>query len=167
LSKRYLEVWLDPSTSLLYHLAMNQADCNYRISAKAIIFEDETKQRFLICQEDNGHWELPGGGIDHGASAQDDIPREIDEEMGLATSFVDDSPIAFFTFYTKKYDKWFANVCFETKVKNLDFTPSSECQEIRFVNVDEALVLDNTLVTVTNSAKCYKLYLQNHPVEQT
>lgn len=31
-----------------------------------------------------------------------------------------------------------ANVLYETKVKDFDFTPSSECQEIRFFTIEEA-----------------------------
>ncbi|MEK7447217.1 MAG: NUDIX domain-containing protein [Patescibacteria group bacterium] len=34
--------------------------CQYRVSAKAII-EDESG-KILLIQEENGLWELPGGG---------------------------------------------------------------------------------------------------------
>lgn len=38
-------------------------DCFYRISIKALIL-NEARDKFLICQEDNGKWELPGGGLE-------------------------------------------------------------------------------------------------------
>ena len=53
----------------------------YRISAKALILDDQ--KRFLLVKEDNGLWELPGGGIDHGDTPLETIKREIKEEMGI------------------------------------------------------------------------------------
>jgi 8-oxo-dGTP diphosphatase len=37
--------------------------CYYRISVKALIL-DETRTKFLVVQELDGRWELPGGGLD-------------------------------------------------------------------------------------------------------
>lgn len=117
-----------------------QLDCHYRVSAKALVYEDESKQKFLICQEDNGKWEFPGGGLDHGETPQADIPREIDEEMGLEVLSVAPWPTAFLTFDSQH--GWMANVLYETRLNDLKFTPSSECMAIKFVNAEEALAMD-------------------------
>ena len=69
----------------------------YRVSVKALIL-NETCDKFLICKEDNGKWELLGGGLDWGADIKSELTREIQEEMGLVTTWIVDRPSYFFTF---------------------------------------------------------------------
>ncbi len=38
-------------------------ECIYRVSVKALIL-NENRDKFLIIQENNGWWDLPGGGLD-------------------------------------------------------------------------------------------------------
>lgn len=54
-------------------------DCFYRVSVKCLI--ENKSGDFLLCLEDNGFWDIPGGGIDHGEDTQEAIRREIFEEM--------------------------------------------------------------------------------------
>ncbi|MFM2423678.1 MAG: hypothetical protein RLZZ70_63 [Candidatus Parcubacteria bacterium] len=113
----------------------------YRISAKALIL-DETRTKFLIAKEDNGKWELPGGGLDWGEKPQEGIVREIKEEMGLTVTYVAKNP-SYFTVMQRDTDGcWVANIIYETAVENLEFTPSEECVELRFVSPHEASILD-------------------------
>ena len=56
---------------------MQQA--HYRISAKALIWDDDG--RVLLCRESSGVWDLPGGGLDHGEDVVSCIEREVSEEM--------------------------------------------------------------------------------------
>lgn len=108
---------------------MTVPECFYRISVKALILDDQN--RFLLVKEDNGHWELPGGGLDFGESPQEGLKREIWEEMRLETSYVAPQPSYFFT--TPNHNGVFiANVMYETRMVNLDFVPSAECVEIGF-----------------------------------
>ena len=37
-------------------------DSFYRVSVKGLILDDS--RRFLLICSDNGHWDLPGGGLD-------------------------------------------------------------------------------------------------------
>ena len=108
-------------------------DCFYRVSVKAFIL-NETRDKFLICEEESGVWELPGGGLDHGMTPQEDLPREIREEMGLSVTKVADNPCYFITDQTLNSKTWIVNVLYETEVEHLEFTPSDECVNIRFVN---------------------------------
>lgn len=108
-------------------------DCFYRISIKALIL-NETRDKFLIALEENGWWELPGGGLEWGGTPQSDLPREISEEMGLKTLWVADSPSYFLTDKKENDPRWFANLLYETKLENLNFTSSDECVAIKFVN---------------------------------
>lgn len=108
----------------------------YRVSIKGIAV-DETG-RFLLAKEDNGKWELLGGGLDHGEDPIAGLKREIAEETGLEVTQVSASPKYFLT--TKRYsaETFLANVIYEIKLKDLNFTPSDECQELRFFTVSEA-----------------------------
>jgi 8-oxo-dGTP pyrophosphatase MutT (NUDIX family) len=113
--------------------------CFYRVSAKALVL-DETRTKFLVVQESDGRWELPGGGIDHGENAPDALRREIHEEMGLTALSVNSQPSYLLTFLnTTGY--WYINALFEVSVTNLNFTPSQECISLRFVDREEALLL--------------------------
>ncbi|MBI2030394.1 NUDIX hydrolase [Candidatus Kaiserbacteria bacterium] len=116
-------------------------DCFYRISIKALIL-NETRDKFLIVKEENGKWELPGGGLDWNVSPQDDVKREIKEEMGIDVTWVAKHPSYFLTDLSGLPEKPRANVLYEVKVGSLDFTPSDECIELRFVSAEEARQLE-------------------------
>jgi ADP-ribose pyrophosphatase YjhB (NUDIX family) len=116
---------------------MEIPECFYRVSIKALVL-NETRDKFLICKEDSGYWELPGGGLDWGTTPQEDLPREIREEMGLGVAWISDNPSYFLTGQqTTRPEIRIANVVYETKLENLNFTPSDECLEIRFVNKND------------------------------
>ncbi len=114
----------------------NILKCFYRISIKALILDE--KKRFLLIKEENGKWELPGGGLDFGEKAQDCLIREIKEEMGLDLIFIDENPSYFLT-SQKENGQWISNIIYHTKVKNLNFIASDECIELRFFTKEEAL----------------------------
>ena len=111
----------------------------YRISAKALILDDQ--KRFLLVREENGLWEIPGGGIDHGEHPIETIKREIMEEMGLEV--LDVNPTIQYFVIAKALDNvWKSSVFYLTKLKNLEFTPTEECKEIRFFTKEEAERVD-------------------------
>lgn len=120
---------------------MEVPECFYRISIKALVL-NETKDKFLICQEENGMWDLPGGGLDWETKPQEDLQREIQEEMGLNITKVADRPSYFVTEMHVQKQLWKANVVYETELEHLNFTPSEECVNIRFVNKDEVAGLE-------------------------
>ena len=111
-------------------------ECFYRVSVKALVL-NETRDKFLICEEESGVWELPGGGLDWGMTPQEDLPREISEEMGLKVTKIADNPSYFITDQTLNHGVWIVNVIYETELENLDFTPSDECVNIKFVNKED------------------------------
>ncbi|AEL26746.1 NUDIX hydrolase [Cyclobacterium marinum] len=104
-------------------------DCFYRVSVKALICDKQN--RFLLVKEDNGFWELPGGGLDFGESPRDGLKREIWEEMKLNVTSISAQPSHFFTI--KNHNNIFiANAMYEVQLESLNFQPTSECVEIRF-----------------------------------
>ncbi len=132
----------------------------YRLSVKALIL-DETKTKFLLAQEDNGKWELPGGGLDWGEKPEEGITREIKEEMGLEVTFVANQPSYLTTAPRDSDGRWTANVLFETKVENLQFSPSDECVALQFVTKEEAASLD-LFITVKEFLKVFNP--ENHKI---
>lgn len=124
---------------------MEIPDCFYRISIKALVL-NETRDKFLICKEADGRWELPGGGLDWDIKPQEDLPRELMEEMGLKAVWIADNPSYFFTGRSNNHPKMrIANVVYETKLEHLNFTPSDECVEIKFVGPEEVKSMNTFL----------------------
>jgi len=131
----------------------NVPECFYRVSVKALVLS-ETKDKFLICEDENGVWELPGGGLDWGSTPQEEIKREIREEMGLVTTKVADNPSYFVTGQTLDRGAWIANVVYETELEHLNFTPSDECVSVKFVNKNDLKDL-NAFTTVKELADIF------------
>lgn len=107
----------------------------YRVSIKGLIL-NETKEKFAIVLEDNGWWELPGGGLDWGEKIENCLNREIKEEMGLIVTKINDSP-SYHLIGKNMKGNWTLNLVYEIEVEDLNFTPSEECQEIKFVSPKE------------------------------
>lgn len=107
----------------------------YRVSVKGIIIDDEG--RILLSLEDNGKWEMLGGGLDHDEDPIVCLKREIAEETGLVVTHVSPSPKYFVTCRRENADTYIANVIYEIKLQDLNFTPSDECQELRFFTTEE------------------------------
>lgn len=111
--------------------------CYYRVSVKALITGEGG--RFLLAKESDGTWDLLGGGLEHDENPVEAIEREVSEETGLTVTHVSPTPKYFVTALKPSADVYMANVIFEVTVKDLeDFTPSDECQELRYFNADEA-----------------------------
>ncbi|MGB4800862.1 MAG: NUDIX hydrolase [Candidatus Saccharimonadales bacterium] len=129
------------------------AQCYYRLSIKGI--EVDAVGRVLLAREDSGRWELLGGGLDHGESPHEGLRREIREETGLMVAHISAAPHYFLTCQRFNADTFVANVVYKIELENLDFTPSSECQELRFFSVQEM----STLPLFPNVEELRKLLL--------
>jgi ADP-ribose pyrophosphatase YjhB (NUDIX family) len=57
-------------------------DNRHSVSVAGVIIDDEGRA-LLIQRRDNGHWEPPGGVLEHGETIDEALRREILEETGL------------------------------------------------------------------------------------
>lgn len=116
--------------------------CFYRVSVKGLEIDDQG--RILLCIQNDGTLDLPGGGLEHGEEPHVGLAREILEETGLETSYVSLSPKYFVTAprFPAPGSSFAANVIYEIKLKNYNFTPSEECQELRFMSLADMEGLD-------------------------
>lgn len=119
---------------------MENTPCTYRISVKALIKDEDG--RILLIREDDGRWELPGGGLEHGEDPRTGLAREVEEEIGLKVEQVSQAPSAFWTVNKEVGSpqlKWFAFVAYETEVTGeIKLGHNDEAHEARYVTVEEA-----------------------------
>lgn len=114
-------------------------NCFYRVSAKALILNNENK--FLLVKEDNKLWELPWWWLDFLENPQEWIKRELLEEMWLNANHISTKPSYFITSRNLKDTFWISNIIYEVQIDIKDilkFTPSEECQEVKFFSKEDA-----------------------------
>ena len=114
---------------------MNTDPCYYRVSVKGLVRDNQGK--IILLLQDDGYWELPGGGLEHDENPQDCLAREVREETGLAVTSVAAVPSYFITVQRLGHETFIANVIYEITLADLNFTSSEECQELRFVDLAE------------------------------
>ena len=115
-------------------------DSFYRLSIKGLI--TNSKGEFLLIKSsESGRWDLPWWGIDFWETPEVCLRREIREEMWLGIIHFDATPCYFYTalWLNKKF--YVAAVVYMIILESLDFTPTSECEEIGFFTVSEAMKL--------------------------
>lgn len=117
------------------YLIKNLPSTFYRVSAKGLIYS-ENRQKFAVILESNGYWELPGGGLDFPETPEEGLRREIYEEMGLTVTEIASQP-SYILIGKNMKGVQNINIVYEVKLKDLNFTPSDECLEIRFISPDE------------------------------
>lgn len=69
-------------TQVLYGPRLGR-DGKLRLGCSATIFDEKREKVLLTRRADNGHWCLPGGGMESGESAAEACEREVWEETGL------------------------------------------------------------------------------------
>ena len=115
-------------------------DAFYRVTIKGFCVENG---KLLMIRESDalsGRWELPGGGMDFGEDMHTAFKREVGEEMGLKVSRMSRTPVYVWRHKIEsRRIGWFYTMVLAYRVafEDLHFTPSEECEEIRFVSKEE------------------------------
>lgn len=115
---------------------MDIPNCFYRVIIKGLILDD--KNKFLLCKEHDGRWDLPGGGLDFGEDPIACLRREIQEEMGLTVTSIAEAPSYVISAEKTHRNFWILNIVYTMTVQHLDIVPTDECTEVSFFNVQEA-----------------------------
>lgn len=66
--------------------SLRPADYLYRISLKCLV-RNACGDVLVVKERGRNHWDLPGGGMDHGESLKSTIARELQEEVGYDGDF--------------------------------------------------------------------------------
>jgi 8-oxo-dGTP diphosphatase len=106
----------------------------YRVVAKALITNDEGK--VLVVKEKQDFWSLPGGGLEHGETAQDCLKREIKEEIG-----VDNAEIKEILYSTNVYldqrDMWMTWIVYRAYINSSDFVLGDGVTDAKYINIEK------------------------------
>ncbi len=116
----------------------------YRVSAKAVI---KKENKILLVNED-GFFELPGGGIDHGESLEVALKRELIEEVGVKESDnFDYKIIGIQQHYDLDRKSWkIAIICEIDFMDETQFSVGVDANELKFFSHDELKQLPNPQV---------------------
>ena len=131
-------------------------DCLYRISLKALIYND-VGQILVVKEIDRTYWDLPGGGMDFGETIESSLKRELYEEVGYKGGLHYQLFDASDEMYIERID---ANqICFYCRVwlDNFDFIPGEEGDEIMFINPEELLLQKSE---VDAPARAYRAHMK-------
>jgi 8-oxo-dGTP diphosphatase len=112
------------------------SNCNYRVSAKALIKNQQGQLLFVEEKQDNGY-ELPGGGIENGETAEQALIREVQEELGVEVTSVAGKPDYL----------WIINgeviwVLYEVVIASTDFQKNVHVADAGFYDLEELLKAD-------------------------
>lgn len=97
----------------------------YRVSIKALIFDDEG--RLLVGKHANGEYSMPGGGWDHGEDFEACVKREVAEELGAEVVSV--GKVACFYRHTTEHGRPKVSIALPVKLAKFTFVFSPDTDE--------------------------------------
>jgi len=109
----------------------------YRVATRAIILDDQ--QRILVGQDQEGNYELPGGGWEYDEPFDVCLAREIKEELGVEMASAEREILCVYRGQTK-YGATL-RIAVRATLKSYDFKPV-DLASARFVTKEEFLRLD-------------------------
>lgn len=105
-------------------------DHRYSVSVAGVIVDDQGRA-LIIQRRDNGHWEPPGGILEHGETIEDGLRREVYEETGLSID------IDSLTGVYQNMPRGIIALVFRCRTTGGRLTTNHEVQELRWADRDE------------------------------
>ena len=116
----------------------------YRVSVKAIVRDSEGK--VLVCADDTGTYELPGGGWEHDESFEQALSREFEEEMGAKVAHVGDIKFTYMgrgTYQGARRECMMLRIAADVELEHHNFIfDNDEVTKVCFVDRQEFLQLN-------------------------
>lgn len=109
-----------------------RTDYLYRVSLKCLI-RNEQGEVLVVKETGRAHWDLPGGGMDHGEDIHSAIAREMKEEVNLQGDFeykiIDlDEPA-----HLRNHNFWQIRLVFLVQPSIMQFTAGDDGDEVAFM----------------------------------
>ena len=111
----------------------------YRVSLKALIFDDQNRLLVGYIQDDSPGWEIPGGGWEHNETIPQSLRRELQEEFGVGIKKIGSIRFVYRNKNSRGCPK--VNLAFDVELESHDFN-LGEMKQAKFVNKSELLGLD-------------------------
>lgn len=111
----------------------------YRVTAKALVFDDEG--RLLVGRNEQGGYEIPGGGWEFGESYEACLRREVREELGVG---IDTTDGVYRMWVCTDYLRGHKVLRIATRVTltSHDFVPSDEMTTTEWVDEAKFMTID-------------------------
>jgi 8-oxo-dGTP diphosphatase len=107
------------------------ADHRHSVSVAGVVVDDQGRA-LIIKRRDNGHWEPPGGVLEHGETIKDGLCREVFEETGLKVE--PDSLTGVYQNMTRHI----VALVFRCRLLSGELRVNPEASEFRWATADEA-----------------------------
>ena len=115
-------------------LPMPPPSCHYRVSVKALVVKNNA---ILLLQEEDGRWELPGGGLEFGETIEECLKREVQEEIGVTVKAMDPKPLYVWTVKKDEEGDYRLFLAYTVVLNSLDFKKSKEAIDFQFLSKKE------------------------------
>ena len=111
-------------------------DCLYRISLKALIYND-AGQILVVKEIDRTYWDLPGGGMDFGETIDSSLKRELHEEVAYRGDLRYQIFDASDQIYIERIDV--NQICLYLRVwtENFNFTIGEDSEDVQFISPED------------------------------
>jgi len=116
-------------------------DRRHSVSVAGVVVNDDGRA-LIVRRADNGHWEPPGGVLEHGETIHDGLVREVFEETGLKAE-----PVGLTGVYQNMPRKIVALV-FRCRAVAGQLTTNDEATAFRWATADEVPGLLNEAYAV-------------------
>ena len=114
----------------------------YRVVAKALITNEDGK--ILVVKEKQDFWSLPGGGLEHGETAEQCIKREAMEEIGIEDVQVGE--IIYSTnVYLDQRDIWMTWIVYKATTETSTFVMGDGVTDAQYIDIEDIRSSDELL----------------------